>query len=317
MRERDGVELDETLDLVQFACAGPFDHLGRRVEQLGDARPGHPCRRQSAVQSHQRLHRRDDARLIRHERRQRAERHRALDHAPAAVDEDGGRARREQQRRQAAAEIVHPLQPHQRADERVVEVREPLHLTRLRVRRDDRPHALQRLDQEAADVRAPLADVADARLDAPPVLHERPRRGRQRRQTGDEEPPIEPDQNRHGAGEKEHVADPGERRLRRDPLDLADVIVDARDDVAEPRACVEPRRQPLQVFVEVAPHVEQDVRRDTRVLQSADDGQHESGGAGRDEHEHDALQRAEVTARPAHRQRATWSGRAATARARC
>ena len=40
---------------------------------------------------------------------------------------------------------------------------------------------------------------------------------------------------RDAADEEQHVADPGQRGLRGDALDLADVVVDARDDVAEAR----------------------------------------------------------------------------------
>ena len=77
--------------------------------------------------------------------------------------------------------------------------------------------------------------------------------------------------------EEQHVADPRERGLRRDPLDLADVAVDAREDVAQPRAGVEARRQPLQMAIHLQAHVEQDVRGHARVAQAADDVQHEAG----------------------------------------
>jgi hypothetical protein len=99
----------------------PFDDLGLRVQKRRHPMPGHARGRQRAVQPHQRLNRRDDPRLVGHERGQRAERERALDDAPAAVDEDRGGPEPQQHGWETAAEIVDPLQAHERSDEPVVE----------------------------------------------------------------------------------------------------------------------------------------------------------------------------------------------------
>ena len=143
---------------------------------------------------------------------------------------------------------------------------------------------------------------ADLRFEPPPVVHERPEADRHQRQRDQRQPPVEPHHHHEAAGQEQHVADPGQRRFGGDTLNLADVAVDARDDVAEPRARIEPRRQPLQVLVERQPHVEQDVRRHARVAQAADDVQHEAEHAERRKPQDDAAQRREVAA-----DRAPWS----------
>ena len=95
-----------------------------------------PARSRARVEPHERLHRRDDARLIGHERRERAERHRALHDPPAAVEERGrgadDRTCRAGRRRDNDA-----LQSHQCGDERVVQAAEARHFARLRVRGHD------------------------------------------------------------------------------------------------------------------------------------------------------------------------------------
>ena len=163
-------------------------------------------------------------------------------------------------------------------DEAVVAAAEPGHLALLRVRRHHQPHGLQRLDQEAADVGAALAHHArlapraargssiSAQIAGGAVIDRH-----------QEQPQVEPGEHADGADEEQHVADPRQRGLRGDALDLADVVVDARHDVAEPRARVEPRRQALQMAVHLEPHVEQDVRRHARVAQPADHVEHEAG----------------------------------------
>ena len=179
---------------------------------------------------------------------------------------------------------------------RAVQAAKARALAALRVRRHDQRHRLQRLDQKAADVGAALAQLGDAAFEPPAIEHQRQQAERHRRQRNQRQPPVEPDHHHQAAGEEQHVADPRQRRFRRDALDLADVVVEARDDVAEPRARVEARRQPLQVFVERQPHVEQDLRRHARVAKPADDVEHEAEQAERDEPADDAAQGAEVAA---------------------
>lgn len=127
------------------------------------------------------------------------------------------------------------------------------------VRRDNEPHGLDRLDEKAPDIGAALAEFRDAPFEPPPVPHESEEAEGHRDHADREQPRVEPHQRRHGAGEEEHVADPGQRGLGGHLLDLADIVVDARHDVAEPGPGVEPRRQPLQVPEHGQAHVEEDV----------------------------------------------------------
>ena len=106
--------------------------------------------------------------------------------------------------------------------------------------------------------------------------------------------PVQPDQHGHRAEQEQHVADPGERRFRCHALDLADVVVDARHDVAQSRLRVVARRQTLQVLVQLAPHVEEDLRRHARVLEPAYDVEHEPNGPDDDEELDDARERGEI-----------------------
>ena len=253
---------------------------GVRVQQRGDPPPRDARGGERAVKPHQRLHRRDDAALIGHERGEGAERQGALHHAPAAVEEDGRGPRTDHERGQAARQIMRPLQPHQRGDEGVVQPAEARHFAALRAGRHDRPHPLQGVDQEAAQVGTPLTKRHRLRLDPPAVQHERPRRRRQRRGADETEPPVEPHEHRETAGQEQDVAEPRQRHLRDDALNLADVVVDPRDDVAEAHRRIEARRQALEVLVEVAPHVEQNLGRHARIAETAHDAQHEAGRAG-------------------------------------
>ena len=70
---------------------------------------------------------------------------------------------------QAAGEVAHPLHPHQRVDEQVVEFAEAAGLTRLGVGGNHERVCLQRFDQEAAKVRALLPHRRDLRLEPAPV----------------------------------------------------------------------------------------------------------------------------------------------------
>ena len=136
---------------------------------------------------------------------------------------------------------------------------------------------LHGLDQEAAEIGAALPQHGDFSFEPPAVARPAPRcRAARTATVGEEQPQVEPRQHDDGADQEQHIADPGERRLRGDTLDFADIVVDARHDVAEPRPRVEARRQPVQVPVHLQPHVEQDVCRDARVAQPADHVQHEA-----------------------------------------
>ena len=147
---------------------------------------------------------------------------------------------------------------------------------RLRVRRDDEPHRLQRLDQEAADVRARLADVAHPFRDLRAEPRQRPDAEWHQRHADERQPGVEPEHGCEAASEEQDVAGPREERFSGDALDLADIVVDAREHVAERRPRVEPRRQPLQMAVERQPHVEEHGGRDSRVPQARHRSQREA-----------------------------------------
>ena len=94
----------------------------------------------------------------------------------------------------------------------------------------------------------------------------------------------------------QRAARPCQQRFRGDALNLADVVVDARQDVAERHPRIEPRRQPLQMPIDGEPHVEQDVRRHTRVAKSRECGQRESRNRGEREQGDGRVQRRQVAA---------------------
>ena len=255
--------------------AGSYD-FDRHVEDLRHPAKRHARRRQVRIQAHQRLQRRQKPHLARHVGDEGAERQRSTNHLEAAVQKHRAGAGRQDQPGKPSCEVGEELHRHQRADELAVLVAEVRDLALLRVRRHDQPHALQRLDEEAADVGAALAQHRHVSLETALIAHERPDPERCGGRADEEQSSVEPDQHRDRADEEQHVAEPGERRFGRDPLDLADVVVDSRHDVAEPRAGVEARRQLMEVAVHRQPHVEEDVGRDARVAKAAEHVQAEA-----------------------------------------
>ena len=255
-----------------------------------------PRAREVRVQPHQRLHRKEEPHLVRHERDERPQRRRLRDDPVAPVQEDGGRPRLQEHPRQAPRQVRVPAHRQQRPHEPVVVAPEARRLPLLGVGRHHRPHPLQRLDEEAPDVRAPLPQVRHPPLEPVPVPHQRPQARRQRHEPRQEEPRVEIDEHPHRPDQEEHVPEQAERRVRRHPLDLADVAVDARDDVPERRPRVEARREPLQVAVERQPHVEQDAGRHPRVPHPARHVRPEAEDGDPDEEADDPEQEREVPA---------------------
>ena len=98
-RERDASNSTTPRTAGRPCASGALTHLDRRVEQLQHPPPRHLGGGQRRVQPHQRLHRRVHAHLVRDERRERAERERAVDHPRAAVEEHRGGAERNDERR--------------------------------------------------------------------------------------------------------------------------------------------------------------------------------------------------------------------------
>ena len=239
--ERHGIELDVAAHRDKCGGIRRLAHVERRVEQFQHPAPRHLGGGQRRIEPHQRLHRRVHPRLVSDEGRERAQRERAGDHARSAVEEHGRRAQRHHEAGQPSGQVGESLHAHQRVDEAVIEAPEATALPLLRIRRHHQRRGLQRLDQEAADVGAALAQVGDARLELGPVAHEQPQAdwhhgGREQRQ-----PPVEPHQHHDAAHEEQHVAHPGQGRLGGHALNLADVAVETRHDIAHARARVEAR----------------------------------------------------------------------------
>ena len=287
-RKAHPVELHHAVNVRGRRRARPFLHLDRGIRDLVHARQRDPGRGEARVEPHQRLHRRQQPGLVGHERDQRAHAEGAVEIAEPAVEERRAHAAGQQHAGQAAGQVGHPLHRHQRADERPVPVAEPGHLAPLRVGGDHQLHGRERLDEKAPDVGAPLAERGDAALEPAAVDHQRPDAQRQHGHAGQEQPRVEPEHHGGRPGQEQQVADPRERGLGRHALDLADVVVEARHDVAQPRAGVEAGRKLLQAAVQVQPHVEQDLRRHAGVAQAAGDVQQETEDGQADEGRDDA-----------------------------
>ena len=206
---------------------GRFDDVDRRVENLAHAPERHARRREARVETHQRLNRPDEPHLVGDERDERAHRDRVIDHAHAADE------KHERRFRPRAAD---PGTPPDRYVSRRIDISASMNAS-LRARKrdasrscalnaDDHLHPEQRLDEEAADVGAPVAHAGDRGLEPRAIAHERPERDRQHREAHEKQHAIEAEQNDDAADEEDHVADPRQRDLRGDALDLADVGVE-------------------------------------------------------------------------------------------
>ena len=294
-RQRDVVQLQVAPHRRQRRRRRELDHLGFDVQDLVHAAQRHAHRREARVQPHQRLHGPEQPQLIGHERHERAQRQRPVDDPLAAVEKHQRGAARQHQPGQAARQIGRPLHRHQGVDEPVVPAAKTPHLAFLRVGGDDQPDPLQGLDEEAADVRAPLAQHRDPRLEAAPVVHESPDADGERRGAEQQQPEVQVGQHDDRPDEEQHVPHPRQHHLGRHALNLADIVVQPRHDVAEPGPRMEPRRQLLQMAVEGQTHVEEDVGRHPGVAQPAPDVQAEPGRGNRDEQQHHQAQGAGVT----------------------
>ena len=186
-------------------------------------------------------------------------RDRLRDHPLAPVQEDDRDPARQDQPGQPAREVGQQPHRHQRPDEGVVLPPEPLLLSPLRVRRHRKLEPEDGLDQEAADPGAPLPQFGGDALEPPPVAHQRPQAGRQDREAHQEEAGIQPEQDPHRPQQIRDVSQPRQKALGNHALNLADVVVDARHDVADRGTRVEAGREPLQVPVQGQAHVEEDV----------------------------------------------------------
>ena len=219
------------------ACAsGGLAHVERRVEQLEHAPPRHLGRGQRGVEPHQRLHRRHHPHLIGDERREGAERQRALDHARAAVQEHRRRAERHDEPGQAAGQVGEPLHAHQRVDEAVVQPRKRPRSRSCAFEVTTSVEAcsvsIRKLPMSALRCRRSATRASSRRA----VAHQRPQAERHHRRGEQRQPPVEPHQHHDAADQEQDVADPGQRRLGGHALDLADVAVDAATR-CRPAAC--------------------------------------------------------------------------------
>ena len=224
----------------------------------------------AGVQSHEPLYGTKQSHLIRHERYQRAHGDGSANHAPTANEEHGRGAERQQQPGQTAGEVRELAHGHQRTHEAVVASAKSHHFAFLRVHSHHQFHSQQRIDQKRADPRALLAQYGDRGFQLAAIGHQRPQCHRQQREAGREQQRIKHQQNHHGTNEKQHAAHPGQCNIGGNPLNLTDVVVEPRYNLAQRHVRVKTRRQRLQVSEERQPHVEQNVGRHFGVAQPAE-----------------------------------------------
>ncbi len=135
--------------------------LYRCVQYLKDAIQRHSSRCHAGVQPHQILHRRKQPHVICHERDQRADRHHPVNDELPSIKENKRGAESEHRSGQRACKVRHHLHRKQRVDKALILLPESSDFRFLSVRSNDQPHAHQGLDQEAADVCAPLTHSLD------------------------------------------------------------------------------------------------------------------------------------------------------------
>ncbi len=158
----------------------------------------------------------------------------------------------------------------------------------------DELHRRQGLDQEARHVCRAFANGARTRLDlaphpAQPAGFERHQHQHQQRQL-----PRQAQHQRHRPNQPDDAAHRCEQAVDRKTLDLGDVAVKARQQIAHALAAVEGGRQRLQVTVEVAAQRKKDRAGKPRVQLAVDPAEHGARDAGNDHGAGDQQQRAVV-----------------------
>jgi len=109
--------------------------------------------------------------MVRQNSHQRTNGHRALDDELTAIQKQDGARDSQNRTRRRAGEVRSELHVEKRLDEAAIALPEPIYFVGLGSRGDHQAHALQRLDQEAADLGAPFAHRAH--LTGEPVLEVR------------------------------------------------------------------------------------------------------------------------------------------------
>src|SRR4029077_6669220 len=153
---------------------------------------------------------------------------------------------------------------------------------------DDEAHGEQAFNEETAEVGAALAKSFGFVGEAALVVAQSDDTDGEKRDAGEEEAPIEQGHEDETADEEEHVGEYGEQRVGADALDFADVIVDARDDVAEFGLGEEARRELLKVAEDREAHVEKDLGGEADVAIAGSDVHGETDD-GDDDHQRSNL----------------------------
>ena len=86
---------------------------------------------------------------------------------------------------------------------------------------------------------------------------ENPEAGRYERDTQQKETPVQAQHDGDTADEEHHVAENAEQCIGGNPLDLTNVAVEARHEIAQTETGVEARREPLQVAEKRQPHIKE------------------------------------------------------------
>ena len=168
------------------------------------------------------------------------------------------------------------LHAHQRIQEALVAGAKPLHFARFGPRRHNQADAQQCFQQKASDIGAALANRAHARGQTMLIVLQRPDAGRNRRHAHQKQPRTQRDHDGGAANQKHDVREHAQQAVRRDPLHLGDIIINARDHIAQFGARPETRRKRLQMPVQRQAHVKKHRGRDADVLIARQDVQHES-----------------------------------------
>ncbi len=264
-----------------------FGHLRRCVQDLEDASKRDTGRGEAGAQTHQCLDRRQQTRMIRHERHQRADGHAIVDDEMAAVQEHhGGRGGQKGAGQRTGQERRH-LRAQHGAHEGVAAAPEPLHLVTLGPQRGHHAHAENRVDEMTADVGAAFAHFLRQTGQAALIVKEGDDARRHEHRSHQKQPPFHPQHHGDAARKKKHVAQHRQQRIGGHALGFTHVGIEARHQIAEPKPGIEAGRKPLQVAEQRDAHVEQHGGGNLQVFVAYQDVHRE---AGHRRHEHQAGQ---------------------------
>ncbi|MNZ49272.1 hypothetical protein D3C78_670340 [compost metagenome] len=253
---------------------------------------GHPLQRH--IEAEQALHRADGHAEVGGEGDQRAELPAALDH-PVAADQEGAGARQRHQRpRHRLGEEFGELQAQQLAHVALPEPFQAPRFAGLLAGGLDELHRRQGFDEERRHVRRTLAQAARLALDlashpAQPQHVDWNQHGNQQRQL-----PGQCQQQRQRADQTDHAGDGGEQRIHGEALDLGDVAIQPRHQIADAPAAEEGRRQRLQMAIQRIAQGEQDAPGQPRMQVPIDAGQRGADKPDQDHRHGDPRQHREI-----------------------